>query len=105
MDADPTATGPRAPYRDRLALLADGRVMEGVLDAWAAEQLVDPPGEWLRIYGKLRPRRSPWALLVFQGGTGLTVAARLLERPEDATSSTRGGARPAGALGWVEVMA
>src|SRR3712207_378885 len=74
MDAEP-----RAPYRERLALLVDGGVVEGLLDRWAAERSLDAGGGWQRIYGKLRPQRSPWALLIFQATTGVTVAARLLE--------------------------
>jgi Ser/Thr protein kinase RdoA (MazF antagonist) len=104
MDAELTATDPRAPYRHRLALLEQGRLVEDLLDAWAVERSVDPPGEWRRIYGKLRPGRSPWALLVFQAATGLTVAARLLEHGDDRIGSARDGARTAGALGRVEFM-
>ena len=88
-----TARGPHAPYRDRLTLLADGRLVEDLLDRWVAGESLGDPGEWRRIYGKLRPGRSPWALLVFQAATGLTVAARLLERPDDANPSARRGAR------------
>ncbi len=106
MDAEPTATDPRAPYRERLAALADDSVVVSLLDAWAAEQDLDPPGEWRRIYGKLRPQRSPWALLVFQAGTGLTLAARLLERPERPEDARSGPDHPraAGLLGWVELL-
>src|SRR5688572_14554183 len=100
MHQQPSAAAPAASYRRRLALLAEGRLVEGLLAEWADEEAVKasgPPGEWQRIYGKLRPGRSPWALLVFQAASGSTVAARLLERPDDA-------ARPAGALGWVGFM-
>lgn len=78
MEAGAGASGRRAPYRRRLELLAGGAVEE-LLDDWAAEQSVEVGGGWERIYGKLRPGRSPWALLVFQARTGVTVAARLLE--------------------------
>jgi aminoglycoside phosphotransferase (APT) family kinase protein len=99
-----SATDPRAPYRDRLALLADGRLVEDLLDAWVLEQSLADPGEWRRIYGKLRPGRSPWALLVFQAASGLTVAARLLERRDGVTPSDRSGGWAAGELGWVELV-
>ena len=51
----------QSPYRDRVAALAGGAV-EASLDAWAAEH-GEPTGRWRRVFGRLEPGRSPWAVL------------------------------------------
>ena len=66
-------------YRDRLAALAGGTI-EARLDAWAAEQ-GEPTGRWRRVFGRLEPGRSPWAVLAYQAGDGPTVRV-LLGEPE-----------------------
>src|ERR687890_674790 len=84
-------TGLRGPYRDRLAMLATDGVVEAHLDAWAARRSVDRLGPWRRVYGKLRPGRSPWAVLVYDAVGAPTVQVRLLEGGVPAA----GGAAPA----------
>ncbi len=79
-------------------LLAPGAAVGAHLDAWAAKHAADA-GSWRRIYGKLRPKRSPWALLVYQAESGLTVQVRLTEPGDDTTVwDTRVAARPLGGL-------
>jgi hypothetical protein len=105
MSGETPAADPGAPYRHRLSLLADGRIIEDLLDSWAAEQ--SPPhrfGNWRRIHGKLQPQRSPWALLVFRADSGDTVGVRLLEPDDDTAISRRGGPQPVGDLGVAEIM-
>ncbi|HET6651390.1 MAG TPA: aminoglycoside phosphotransferase family protein [Nocardioides sp.] len=94
-----TAAG-RAPYRHRLELLAAGAV-EPHLDAWAVQRGLDVAGPWRRTYGKLRPKRSPWALLVYDAPGVPTVQVRLLEADDDRAVA----AADAGDLGRVEVVA
>ena len=74
--------------------------VEGRLDAWAAQRSTESLGPWRRVYGKLRPQRSPWAVLVYEAERGPTVQVRLLE------AATRGRvrARAAGDLGPVEIL-
>jgi hypothetical protein len=92
-----------APYRDRLAVLAAGEVVEGHLAAWAAERSTEMSGPWRRVHGKLRPQRSPWAVLVYEVAGGPTVQVRLLERAGPGTEGS-GPSQPDDALGRVEVM-
>jgi len=73
MSGETPAADLGAPYRYRLSLLAEGRIVEDLLDSWAAEQSSHPFGSWHRIYGKLQPQRSPWALLVFRADSGETT--------------------------------
>jgi Phosphotransferase enzyme family len=79
------------PYRDRLDVLATGGLIEERLDAWAAGRSDDRTGPWRRVYGKLRPRRSPWAVLVYEAPGAPTVQVRLLE-----TSDPRAVTEPSG---------
>ena len=74
--------GGLAPYRDRLERLASGGVVEAHLDAWAAERTGAPTGPWRPVHVRLRPQRSPWAVLVYESDGGLTVQVRLLEGRE-----------------------
>ena len=91
------------PYRGRLEVLAAGGVLEAQLDAWAARRSADRPGPWRRVRGKLRPQRSPWAVLVFEAVGGPTVQVRLLE-DSDPRDAGAGGAVRAGDLGPVEIV-
>ncbi len=92
------------PYRDRLEVLAAGGVVEAHLDAWAAQRSADRIGPWRRVYGKLRPQRSPWAVLVYEAVGGLTVQVRLLEGGDPKTLVPGGWLPAAGDLGPVEIM-
>ena len=83
---------PRPPYRDRVAALAGGAI-EDRLDAWAAGH-GEPTGRWRRVFGRLEPGRSPWAVLAYEAAGGSTVRV-LLHEPEPG--------QPVGALGEVEV--
>ncbi|HET9860719.1 MAG TPA: phosphotransferase [Nocardioidaceae bacterium] len=80
-------------YRERIELLATGGLVEAHLDAWAAERSV-AAGPWRRVYGKLKPQRSPWAVLVYEAAGGPTVRVRLLESTDD---------RAANGLGEIEI--
>ena len=91
------------PYRGRLEVLAAGGVLEAQLDAWAARRSADRPGPWRRVRGKLRPQRSPWAVLVYEAVGGPTVQVRLLE-DSDPRDAGAGGAVRAGDLGPVEIV-
>ena len=104
MSGETPAADPGAPYRHRLSLRVDGRIVEDLLDSWAAEQSPDRFGNCRRIYGKLEPQRSPWALLVFRADSGDTVGVRLLEPDDDKAVSARGGFLPVGDLGVAEIM-
>ena len=104
MSGETPAADPGAPYRHRLSLLADGRIVEDLLDSWAADHSPHPSGSWRRIYGKLQPQRSPWALLVFRADSGDTVGVRLLEPDDDTAITARGGPVPVGDLGVAEIM-
>src|SRR5688500_5012106 len=67
-------------YRSRLEVLAAGEAVEAQLAAWAAARPSTVPlGPWRRVSGKLRPQRSPWALLVYEAVGLPTVQVRLLE--------------------------
>lgn len=71
-----------ASYCDRLRLMVTGGDVEEALTAWAAERR-DPVGRWRRVHGRLRPGRSPWAVLVYQADGGPTVQVGMFE-PSDA---------------------
>lgn len=86
-----------APYLDRLEVLAAGGVVEAHLDAWAAERSAVRSGPWRRDYGKLEPRRSPWAVLVYTAEGGPTVRVRLLESSDGAVGDAADG------LGRIEI--
>jgi phosphotransferase family enzyme len=92
-----------APYRERLQALAASDVVGACLVDWAAKHAAAGAGSWHRIYGKLRPKRSPWALLVYQAENGLTVQVRLTE-PSDGTTvrAERAAVDP---LGGLEILA
>jgi hypothetical protein len=98
------ATAARTPYRGRLERLAAGAV-EPHLDDWAVRHSCDRAGPWRRAYGKLRPNRSPWALLVYDAPGVPTVQVRLLEPDDDRAVGDPSHVRPAGELGRVEVVA
>ena len=66
-----------APYRDRIGALAGGAV-EARLDAWAGEH-GEPVGRWRRVFGRLEPGRSPWAVLAYEADGGPTVRVLLGE--------------------------
>ena len=91
------------PYRGRLEVLAAGGVIDGHLDAWAAQRSADRLRPWRRVYGKLRPRRSPWAVLVYEAVDRTTVQVRLLEST-DPRADAPGVFPPVGDLGPVEIV-
>jgi hypothetical protein len=94
--------GVRGPYRDRLEVLVAGGVVEAELASWTAQHSIEALGPWRRVYGKLRPQRSPWAVLVYEAEGAPTVQVRLLEDSGGADGSP--GSRPTGGLGRVEVV-
>ncbi|RYU10646.1 phosphotransferase [Nocardioides iriomotensis] len=97
-------TGGGGPYRDRLEILASDGVIEGHLDAWASRQRSDDGlGSWRRVYAKLRPQRSPWAVLVYQAVGGGTVQVRLLETT-DRRADVSDAVRQVGGLGPLEIV-
>ena len=96
-------TGLRGPYQDRLEILASEEVVEARLDAWAARGSVDRLGPWRRVYGKLRPGRSPWAVLVYDAVGAPTVQVRLLEGGVPAAGGPAASPDTDG-LGRVEVV-
>lgn len=97
-------SGGGGPYRDRLEVLAGDGVVEGHLDAWASRQRCDDRlGSWRRVYAKLRPQRSPWAVLVYQAADGRTVQVRLLETT-DRRAHVSDAVEQVGGLGPVEVL-
>ena len=65
------------PYQARVAALAGGAI-EARLDAWAAEH-GEPVGGWRRVFGRLEPGRSPWAVLTYEADGGPTVRVLLGE--------------------------
>ena len=60
-----------------MAALAGGAV-EARLDAWAAEH-GEPVGRWRRVFGRLEPGRSPWAVPAYEADGGPTVRVLLGE--------------------------
>jgi hypothetical protein len=96
-------SGGGGPYRGRLEVLAAGGVVEARLDAWAAHRSGDRLGSWRRVYGKLWPRRSPWAVLVYQAVDGTTVQVRLLESTDPRVDGP-GGFLPVGDLGPIDIV-
>jgi Ser/Thr protein kinase RdoA (MazF antagonist) len=96
-------SGGGGPYRGRLEVLAADGVVENHLDAWAAQRSPDRLGPWRRVYGKLWPQRSPWAVLVYQAVDGTTVQVRLLEGTDPRVDDP-GGFLPVGDLGPVEIV-
>jgi hypothetical protein len=79
--------GKAAPYEERVAALAGGAV-EARLDAWAADQ-GEPTGRWRRVFGRLEPARSPWAVLAYQAAGGPTARV-LLHEPEPGSAEPLG---------------
>ena len=75
-------TRSHAPYRHRLELLAQGG-LQPYLDAWASQRPLQRAGPWRRVYGKLRPGRSPWAVLVYDAPGMPTLGVSLHETVED----------------------
>jgi hypothetical protein len=100
---DGLMSGASGPYRSRLEVLAAGGVVEDRLDAWAAQRTTDGLGSWRRVRGKLRPQRSPWAVLVYQAADGTTVQVRLLETTDPRVDGPA-GLPPDGDLGPLEIV-
>ncbi|HEX2551414.1 MAG TPA: phosphotransferase [Nocardioidaceae bacterium] len=96
-------SGGGGPYRGRLEVLAADGVVERHLEAWAAQRSADRLGPWRRIRGKLRPQRSPWAVLVYEAVDGTTVQVRLLESTDPRLDVPR-GLLLVGDLGPVEIV-
>jgi hypothetical protein len=96
-------SGGCGPYRGRLEVLAADGAVERHLDAWAAQRSADRLGPWRRIRGKLRPQRSPWAVLVYEAVDGTTVQVRLLESTDPRLDVPR-GLLLVGDLGPVEIV-
>jgi hypothetical protein len=96
-------SGGGGPYRGRLEVLAADGVVERHLEAWAAQRSADRLGPWRRIRGKLRPQRSPWAVLVYEAVDGTTVQVRLLESTDPRLDVPR-GLLFVGDLGPVEIV-
>ena len=65
------------PHRDRVAALAGGAV-EARLDAWVTQH-GEPIGRWRRVFGRLEPGRTPWAVLAYEADGGPTVRVLLGE--------------------------
>jgi len=96
-------SGVRGPYRDRLEVLAGAGLVEAHLAEWAARRSLVPSGPWQRLHGKLRPGRTPWAVLVYEAVGAPTVQVRLLEVAPGAEHLPV--SRPAGRLGRLQVLA
>ena len=96
-------SGGGGPYRDRLAVLAADGVVEEYLDAWVAQRSTDRLGPRRRVYGKLWPQRSPWAVLVYEAVGGTTVQVRLLESTDPRVDAPDGFLL-VGDLGPVEIV-
>ena len=79
-----------------------GGDVEAVLDAWAAERS-DPVGQWRRVYGRLRPGRSPWAVLVYQAEPGPTVQVGIYDSSDLSPGAGQGSTAMHAALGAVKV--
>jgi hypothetical protein len=86
-----------SPRRARIDALAAGGAVEPHLDAWAARRGLAVPA-WRRVFGRLQPPGSPWAVLAYEGVPGPTVRV-LLHEPGAAPPR----AVPAGPLGLVEI--
>jgi hypothetical protein len=69
----------------------------------AAQRSLAPPGPWRRVYGKLRPSRSPWARLVYEAAGAPMVQVRLLE-DDDPEIEAPPGSLPAGVLGRLQIV-
>ncbi|HEV7655582.1 MAG TPA: phosphotransferase [Mycobacteriales bacterium] len=83
---------------DRITALATVGLVESHLDAWAAEYGL-AGGAWQRVFGRLKPARSPWAVLAYEAAGGPTVRVLLHEPGPDAPAS----AAAAGVLGLIEI--
>ncbi|HST67911.1 MAG TPA: phosphotransferase, partial [Mycobacteriales bacterium] len=86
-----------SPRRARIDALAAGGAVEPDLDAWAAGRGL-AVGGWRRVFGRLQPPGSPWAVLAYEAVPGPTVRVLLHEPgagPERAV--------PAGPLGLIEI--
>jgi hypothetical protein len=87
-------------YRDRLAALAAGGIVERHLDAWAGERGLEPLG-WRREYGRFRPGRSEWAVLAYAAEAGgLTVRVDLCDRVQEVDGREL---RSDDLLGWLAI--
>lgn len=96
-------SGLLSPYRERLALLTAGGVIETHLEAWAVARSILPTGPWRREYGKLKPGGSPWAVLVYEAERAPTVRVRLLETADEPAADEQGGPDPRTELGRIEI--
>ena len=96
-------SGGGGPYHGRLEVLAGDGVVERYLDAWAAQRSADRNGPWRRVHGKLRPQRSPWAVLVYEAVGGTIVQVRLLESTDPRLDVPR-SLLLVGDLGPVEIV-
>ena len=96
------AGGVEPSARERLRLLVTGGHVEAALDGWAAER-PDPVGQWRRVYGRLRPGRSPWAVLVYQAEPGPTVQVGIFEPSHSSPGVGQGSTAPHAALGAIEI--
>jgi hypothetical protein len=86
-----------SPRRARIDALAAGGAVGPHLDAWAAGRGL-AVGRWRRVFGRLQPPGSPWAVLAYEAEPGPTVRV-LLHEPGAAPAD----AVPAGTLGLIEI--
>jgi aminoglycoside phosphotransferase len=91
--------GSSTSYRERLGILVADDV-PGLLDTWAAERAVPVGGPWRREHGRLKPGRSPWAVLVYDAPAGPTLRVRLFEHGDPRALD----APSVAGLGRVEVL-
>src|ERR1700712_2544916 len=87
-----------SPRRARIDALAAGGAGEPHLDAWAAACGL-AVGGWRRVFGRLQPPGSPWAVLAYEAVPGPTVRV-LLHEPD---AGAPAAARPAGPRGPIEI--
>jgi hypothetical protein len=86
-----------SPRRARIDALAAKGAVEPHLDAWAAGRGL-AVGGWRRVFGRLQPPGSPWAVLAYEGVPGPTLRV-LLHEPDAGPPR----AVPAGPLGLIEI--
>ena len=92
-----------APYRERLRPLVSGGGVEAARAAWAAERC-GAVGPWRRMYGRLRPGRSPWAVLVYQAAdAGPTVQVGVFGSSDSPAEGRRSGTPPRDADGRIDI--
>jgi hypothetical protein len=59
---------------------------------------------WRRDHARLRPGRSPWAVLVYTADDGTTVQVRLFDSAGHVSAAPDAGWRTAGVLGRMEIL-